>query len=221
MTCSARCAATAGCSSTRRSSRSRSEGQGVVVYLRGHEGRGHRARPQAAGVHAPGPGSRHGRGERGPRVPGRLPRVRHRVADPRGPRHHDDAPDDEQPGEVRRPRGLRARDRRAGPGLDHRRPTRTSRTCARSRRRWGTSSTSRTKGSEAAERCRRPDSFTTERLVARRVERDDEPFLAAMFEDPDGHRDPRRAAGCDAGPRDARPHDRPLGPAWVRHLDPP
>jgi RimJ/RimL family protein N-acetyltransferase len=29
-----------------------------------------------------------------------------------------------------------------------------------------------------------PDSFTTERLVARRIGRDDESFLAAMFQDP-------------------------------------
>ena len=40
----------------------------MVVYLRGHEGRGiglgHKMR-----VHAPGPGPRHGRGERGARVP--------------------------------------------------------------------------------------------------------------------------------------------------------
>ena len=39
-TCSARCAATAACSSTARWSSVADEGQGVVVYLRGHEGRG-------------------------------------------------------------------------------------------------------------------------------------------------------------------------------------
>ena len=38
----------------------------------------HRPRPQAARVHAAGPGPRHGRGERRARLPGRLARVRHR-----------------------------------------------------------------------------------------------------------------------------------------------
>ena len=39
-TCSARCAATAGSSSTGALEQIAAEGQGVVVYLRGHEGRG-------------------------------------------------------------------------------------------------------------------------------------------------------------------------------------
>ena len=39
-TCSGRCAATAGCSSTLAHGAHRRGGQGVVVYLRGHEGRG-------------------------------------------------------------------------------------------------------------------------------------------------------------------------------------
>ena len=38
----------------------------------------HRPRPQDPRLHAPGPGSRHRRGQRGARVPGRLARVRHR-----------------------------------------------------------------------------------------------------------------------------------------------
>ena len=90
------------------------EGSGVVVYLRGHEGRGIGLGHKIRAYTPAGPGPRHGRGERGARVPRRLARVRHRLADPRRPRHHDDAAHDEQPGQVRRPRGLRSRDRRAG-----------------------------------------------------------------------------------------------------------
>ena len=74
----------------------------------------HRPRPQDPRVHAAGPGPRHRRGQRGARLPRRLPRVRHRLADPRRPRRHHDAAHDEQSGQVRRPRGLRSRDRRAG-----------------------------------------------------------------------------------------------------------
>ena len=74
----------------------------------------HRPRPQAARVHAAGRGPRHRRGQRRARLPGRLPRVRHRRADPRRSRRQHDAADDQQPGQVRRPRRLRARDRRAG-----------------------------------------------------------------------------------------------------------
>ena len=49
------------------------------------------------------------------------------VADPRRPRHHDHAAHDEQPGQVRRPRGLRPRDRRAGAAASRCRTPRTSR----------------------------------------------------------------------------------------------
>ena len=117
-TCSARCAATAACSSTARSAQIAAEGRGRGRLPARPRGPRHRPRAQAARVHAAGPGPRHRRGERGARLPGRLARVRHRLADPRRPRHHHDAGDDEQPGEVRRPRGLRARDRRAGAARD-------------------------------------------------------------------------------------------------------
>ena len=82
-----------------------------------------RARAQAARVPPAGRRPRHRRGQPGARVPGRLARVRHRRADPRRSRRHDHAADDEQPGQVRRHRGLRPRDRRAGAGADraHRR----------------------------------------------------------------------------------------------------
>ena len=113
------------------------EGRGVVVYLRGHEGRGiglgHKLRAYTLAGRRP----RHRRGQPRARLPGRLARVRHRRADPRRPRCHHDAADDQQPGEVRRHRGLRPRDRRAGPGAAPSRPRRTSRTCARSRSKLG------------------------------------------------------------------------------------
>ena len=67
------------------------EGRGVVVYLRGHEGRGIGLGHKLRAYNAAGPGARHRRGQRRARVPGRLPRVRHRLADPRRPRDHDDA----------------------------------------------------------------------------------------------------------------------------------
>ena len=51
----------------------------------------HRSRPQDPRLHAPGPGPRHRRGQRRARVPGRLARVRHRLADARRPRRLDHA----------------------------------------------------------------------------------------------------------------------------------
>ena len=84
------------CSSTSRWSRSPSEGAGRRRLPARPRGPRDRPRPQAARLHAAGPGPRHRRGQRGARLPGRLARVRHRLADPRRPRHHDDAAHDEQ-----------------------------------------------------------------------------------------------------------------------------
>ena len=63
--------------------RSSTEGRGVVVYLRGHEGRGHRPGRQAAGLPAPGRRPRHRRRQPRPRPAGRRPPLRRRDADPR------------------------------------------------------------------------------------------------------------------------------------------
>ena len=66
----------------------RARGRGVVVYLRGHEGRGIGLGHKLRAYTLAGRGSRHGRGQRRARLPGRLPRVRDRRADPRRPRRH-------------------------------------------------------------------------------------------------------------------------------------
>ena len=73
----------------------------------------HRAPEQDARLRAAGPGEGHGGGERGARVQGGPPRLRHRRADPRRPRHPVHAPPHQQPEEDRRSRGVRPPRRRA------------------------------------------------------------------------------------------------------------
>jgi [ribosomal protein S5]-alanine N-acetyltransferase len=58
---------------------------------------------------------------------------------------------------------------------------------------------------------RAPDSFTTERLVAHRIEPGDESFLVAMFEDPDVH-------ATLGGPRDET-RVREMLDRWIEHWD--
>ena len=63
-----------------------------------------RAGPQDPGLQPPGAGARHGRRQRRARAADRQPQVRHRRPDPGRPGHHHDAVDDQQRGQVRRPR---------------------------------------------------------------------------------------------------------------------
>ena len=67
----------------------------------------HRPAAQAAGLPAAGPGRGHRRRQPRPRPARRRPRLRHRRADPRRPRHAHDAAADQQPGQARRAGGLR------------------------------------------------------------------------------------------------------------------
>ena len=117
-TSSAPCAATAACSSRRRWSGWRRPGIGIVALPAGPRGTGHRPGPQAAGLRPPGPGPRHRRRQPPAGPARRQPGVRHRGPDPRRPGHHHHAPAHQQPGQVRRPRGLRPGDRRAGAAAD-------------------------------------------------------------------------------------------------------
>ncbi len=121
-----------------------------ALAMVGEEGRGHRAvRPrsrgpgdrahaQAAGLRAAGPGARHRRGEHRARLPRGPARLRDRRPDPHRPRREDDAAAHEQPGQARRPRRVRARDRGADLRCRGPPPRRTWSTCARSGRRWVT-----------------------------------------------------------------------------------
>ena len=74
----------------------------------------HRPAEQAARLPAPGGGPRHGRRQHEARPARRPARLRHRRADPRGPRAHLDPAAHEQPEEDRRPRGLRPHGHRPG-----------------------------------------------------------------------------------------------------------
>ena len=98
------------------------EGRGVVLYMRGHEGRGIGLVSQAAGLRAAGRRARHRRRQPRPRPAGRRPRLRHRRADPGRPRRAHHAPADQQPGQARGPGGLRPDDRRARAAGDRAQP---------------------------------------------------------------------------------------------------
>ena len=97
------------------------EGRGVIVYLRGQEGRGIGLGHKLTGVQPAGRGTGHRAGERGSRPPRRLARVRGGSADPPGPGRQDHPAHDQQPGQVPRPEGVWADRRRPRPALrtDH------------------------------------------------------------------------------------------------------
>ncbi len=163
---------------------------GVLVYLRGHEGRGiglgHKIR--AYGLQEAGHG--HGRGERGSGTAGRLAGVRHRRADPQRPRDHDDAADHEQPLEIRRSRGIRARDHRPGVDPHRRRTPRTSTTSEPRRNTWATFSKGWTDGQGRGERLPAASTARGRRVAGR------------DRGEPVQRRGDRAAdLGCRAGPR--------------------
>ena len=76
-------------SSTPRCRRSPRRASACVVYLRGHEGRGIGIGHKIRAYSLQDAGPRHRRRQPRARPAGRQPRVRHRRADPRRPRHHD------------------------------------------------------------------------------------------------------------------------------------
>ena len=114
------------------------EGRGVVLYVRGHEGRGIGLLHKLQAYQLQDARRGHRRRQPRTRPAGRRARLRHRRADPRRPRHPDDAAADQQPGQAGRARGLRPEDRRAGPAAGARDRRRTCATCAPSGTGWAT-----------------------------------------------------------------------------------
>ena len=90
------------------------EGRGVVIYLRGHEGRGIGLLAQAAGLPAPGRRPRHRRRQPRPRPARGRPSLRRRDADPARPRRRLGPAADQQPRQDLEPGVLRRAGHRAG-----------------------------------------------------------------------------------------------------------
>ena len=85
------------------------EGRGVVVYLRGHEGRGIGLVAKLQAYAAAGRRPRHRRRQPRPRAAGRRPPLRRRDPDPARPRRRQRPAAHQQPRQDHQPRGLRRR----------------------------------------------------------------------------------------------------------------
>ena len=95
--------------------RIKAEGRGVVVYLRGHEGRGIGLGRQAPGLRPPGRRPRHGRRQPRPRPAGRRPSLRRRDPGAARPRRRERPAAHQQPRQDPGAGGVRRAGRRAGP----------------------------------------------------------------------------------------------------------
>ena len=100
----------------------------------------HRSPEQDARLRAAGPGEGHRGGQRGARLQGGPPRLRHRRADPRRPRHPLHAPPHQQPEEDRGAGGLRPPASSSGCRSRCRPPRRTGSTSGPSTTSWVISS---------------------------------------------------------------------------------
>ena len=89
------------------------EGRGVVLYMRGHEGRGIGLMHKLQAYQLAGRRRRHRRRQPQARPARRRARLRHRCADPGRPRRAVDAAADQQPRQAGRPGRLRAAHHRA------------------------------------------------------------------------------------------------------------
>ena len=90
------------------------EGRGVVLYMRGHEGRGIGLLHKLQAYQLQDAGARHRGRQPQARIAGRRKGLRNRRADPRRPRGALDAAADQQPGQAGRPGRLRIAHHRAG-----------------------------------------------------------------------------------------------------------
>ncbi len=90
------------------------EGRGVVLYMRGHEGRGIGLMHKLQAYQLAGRRRRHRGRQPGTRLARRCPRLRDRRADPGRSGCAVDAAADQQPGQARRSGRLRPADHRAG-----------------------------------------------------------------------------------------------------------